>query len=328
MSSPTASLPACCMWFSVVVLSDCQALQRRNTWRRQTCQSLATNVSNLKLTEALDCIADGRMQFCTIPSVSRDLPFIDLTGMGDTLNPWLSIIVPVLNEASSIAIRISRIRGLESTVGGLEIIVVDGKSKDGSADCAKGADLVLSSNPGRATQMNHGARHARGDVLLFLHADTDLPDSAMPLIKSWWNSGGQWGAFHVIVEGRSSWLKAVSAGINLRSRLTGIVTGDQAIYLTRATFDDEDGYAEIPLMEDVELSGRLRRRSWPHLIRQPARTSGRRWDQHGVFRTIVFMWGLRFAYFLGRDPGVLAERYYPNTDDFKKSPDHHDGSFP
>tara|TARA_B100000945_G_scaffold307715_1_gene296516 strand:+ start:1250 stop:1948 length:699 start_codon:yes stop_codon:yes gene_type:complete len=225
--------------------------------------------------------------------------------------PWLSIIVPVLNEAAMINGLISSIRGFTTEPGLVEIIVVDGGSQDESVVLSAGADQVLVSDPGRSLQMNVGARHSRGEVLLFLHADTYLPDMAIDHIKAWASAGGQWGAFEVTVVGQSPWLSAVSAGINLRSRLTGIVTGDQAMYVTRRVFDEEGGFAGIALMEDIELSHRLRKRSWPYLIRVPVRTSGRRWDDNGVFKTMLFMWRLRVAYALGRDPSTLAERYYP-----------------
>lgn len=228
------------------------------------------------------------------------------------MNPSLSIIVPVLNEGDSIAGLISELRTLaRDQPMSTEIIVVDGGSQDGSTDEALGADQVLQCDPGRAAQMNFGAGHAHGDVLLFLHADTTLPGKALSYLRQWFETGGQWGAFRVAVTGCSRLLPLVSAGINLRSGVTGIVTGDQAMFITRELFEREGGFAAIPLMEDVELSRRLRQKCRPFLVNQPVHTSGRRWESHGVLRTVFFMWRLRIEYALGADPVRLVRRYYP-----------------
>ncbi|MEM7364934.1 MAG: TIGR04283 family arsenosugar biosynthesis glycosyltransferase [Pseudomonadota bacterium] len=224
----------------------------------------------------------------------------------------MSVVIPVLNEAGLVEDAIRHVRSQDGLVEReLEIIVVDGGSSDGTAQRAANADRVLVSDPGRAIQMNLGARHARGDVVLFLHADTQLPDAAVAGIRTWFRRGGVWGGFHVAVHGQSPWLKVVSRGINLRARVSGILTGDQAIYTTRKVLEEEGYFAEIPLMEDIELSRRFRKRCWPFLIHQPVRTSGRRWDQGGVFRTVGFMWYLRICYALGRDPAELASLYRP-----------------
>jgi rSAM/selenodomain-associated transferase 2 len=172
------------------------------------------------------------------------------------------------------------------------------------------ADQVLSAPRGRALQMNVGAAKANGDVLLFLHADTRLPGEAERLVLDGLaRSGHAWGRFDVVIEGRHPMLRLVAAMMNLRSRLTGIATGDQAIFVKRDAFQAAGGFPEIPLMEDIALSKRLKRGGRPLCLRERATTSGRRWETHGVFRTILLMWRLRLAYFLGADPAALAGRY-------------------
>ncbi len=216
----------------------------------------------------------------------------------------ISVIVPVLDEAACIVACLEALQGLRAA--GHEVIVVDGGSRDASVELAAPlADRVLRAPRGRATQMNAGAREAGGAMLLFLHADTRLPADAARAVLAC--SG--WGRFDVEIEGRHALLPVVARIMNLRSHLTGIATGDQAIFVRRALFERVGGYAEIPLMEDIELSRRLRRTSPPVCLRQRAITSGRRWEERGVLRTVFLMWRLRLAYFLGADPRRLAERY-------------------
>ena len=154
--------------------------------------------------------------------------------------------------------------------------------------------------------MNAGARDALGSVLLFLHADTLLPADAMQAVT---NARGEWGRFDVAIDGAGPLLALVAFAMNARSRLTGIATGDQAIFVSRAAFEAVGGFPPIPLMEDVALSRALLRRSRPACLRQRAVTSGRRWQRHGTVRTILLMWRLRLAYALGADPHRLARRY-------------------
>jgi rSAM/selenodomain-associated transferase 2 len=157
--------------------------------------------------------------------------------------------------------------------------------------------------------MNLGARAAAGDILVFLHADTTLPVGALPAIAAALDAGTQWGRFDVRIEGRSPLLWMVARMMNARSRLTGIATGDQAIFARRDAFEAVGGFPAIPLMEDVALSRALRRRAPPCCLRLAVTTSARRWERHGVLRTIVLMWRLRLAYALGADPHRLAHRY-------------------
>jgi len=211
----------------------------------------------------------------------------------------LSVVVPVLNEAGGMRDALQALAPLRAR--GHEVIVVDGGSSDGTREIAAGlCDRVLSAPQGRAAQMNAGARVANGDVLLFLHADTRLPaDFMIP-------DASVWGRFDVRIDGRHPLLKVVACAMNLRSRLTGIATGDQAIFVRRALFP---GFPEIALMEDVALSGVLKKIGSPSCLRERVVTSGRRWEAHGVLRTIFLMWRLRLLYFLGVSPDALARKY-------------------
>ncbi len=221
----------------------------------------------------------------------------------------LSVIVPVLDEAAGIVGALSALQPLRAR--GHEIIVVDGGSRDGTAALAAPlADRVAVAPRGRASQMNQGAALANGDGLLFLHADTRLPPGADQLVAEALGSEGRvWGRFDVRVEGRSPLLGVVAHCMNLRSRLTGIATGDQAIFASRAAFQTLGGFPAIALMEDIAFSRRARRLGAPACLRASVVTSGRRWDRHGVLRTVFFMWRLRLAYFCGASPDELARRY-------------------
>jgi rSAM/selenodomain-associated transferase 2 len=194
---------------------------------------------------------------------------------------------------------------------GSEVIVVDGGSRDGTVERALPfADAVFTATRGRASQMNAGAARARGEILLFLHADTRLPEAADALVVDGLKRARRgWGRFDVAIEGRHPLLGVVACLMNLRSRLTGIATGDQAIFVTRSLFTAAGGYPEIALMEDIALSKRLKRFGPPLCLKHRLTTSGRRWEQNGVLRTILLMWRLRLAYWLGADPAKLALRY-------------------
>lgn len=221
----------------------------------------------------------------------------------------LSIVIPVLNEAATIAASLDALAPLRAR--GAEIIVVDGGSVDDTASLARPhANFVIASARGRATQMNAGAAIARGDILLFLHADTRLPDGADRLVRDGLaTSGRAWGRFDVAIEGKHPLLPFVAAAMNMRSRLTGIATGDQAVFVTREASDAVGGFPEIALMEDITLARKLKRVSRPLCLSASVTTSGRRWEKRGVLRTILLMWRLRLAYFFGAKPDDLARRY-------------------
>lgn len=221
----------------------------------------------------------------------------------------LSVIIPCLNEAEGFAELLQALAPLR--VRGAEIVVVDGGSTDGTPEIARPlADQVISAPRGRAMQMNAGAARARGDLLLFLHADCRLPVAADGLIVDGLNRARKtWGRFDVALYGIHPLLRVVAAMMNLRSRLTGIATGDQGIFVTRSLFEAAGRYPEIALMEDIALTRKLKAFGQPLALRHRIIVSGRRWEKHGLLRTILLMWRLRFQYWLGADPNKLAERY-------------------
>jgi rSAM/selenodomain-associated transferase 2 len=221
----------------------------------------------------------------------------------------LSIVMPVLNEGEGIAGALDALAGMRAL--GVEVIVVDGGSRDATVQRARmRADRVISASRGRALQMNAGAEKSSGDVLLFLHADTRLPaDAEHIVLNGLQRSGRTWGRFDVKIDGRNPLLAVIARLMNIRSRLTGIATGDQAIFVRREAFRAAGGFTAIPLMEDIALSKRLKRVSRPLCLRECVVTSGRRWENHGVLNTVLLMWRLRLAYFFGADPQALARRY-------------------
>ena len=221
----------------------------------------------------------------------------------------LSIIIPALNEASNIPALLASLQPLRQR--GAEIVVVDGGSCDRTASLAQdGADRVITSDPGRAKQMNAGAAAANGEILCFLHADSILPDGADGLIINGLSrSQHSWGRFDVRITGNHPMLGVIARLMNLRSRLTGIATGDQGMFVTRSLFEAAGRFPEIALMEDIALSRALKIYGPPLCIGHKLITSGRRWEKHGVWSTILTMWRLRLAYWLGADPDRLAARY-------------------
>jgi rSAM/selenodomain-associated transferase 2 len=221
----------------------------------------------------------------------------------------LSVIIPCLNEAEGIAESLQALAPLRAR--GAEIVVVDGGSTDNTPELARPlADQVIAAPRGRALQMNAGAAQARGDLLLFLHADCRLPPAADGVIVDGLNRGRKtWGRFDTTLTGSHPLLPIVGAMMNLRSRLTGVATGDQGIFVTRSLFEAAGRYPEIALMEDVVLTQKLKFFSKPLALRHRIIVSGRRWEKHGVLRTIFLMWWLRFQYWLGADPDKLANRY-------------------
>jgi rSAM/selenodomain-associated transferase 2 len=219
----------------------------------------------------------------------------------------ISIIVPALNEANGIAAALGALEPLRAR--GHEIIVVDGGSDDATAVVARPlADCVLSSRRGRAAQMNAGAGAARGEALLFLHADSRLPGDADALVAGAL-AQREWGRFDVRIDSAHRGLSMVGFMMNLRSRWTGIATGDQAMFVRRTTFEVAGGFPDLALMEDIALSSALGRIGPPACLRERVLTSGRRWERRGVLPTIFLMWRLRLMYFLGADPQRLARVY-------------------
>lgn len=221
----------------------------------------------------------------------------------------VSIVVPMLNEEAELAGLFANLAPFAER--GAEVIIVDGGSTDQSVAIAERTGwAVVRSARGRAAQMNAGAARARGDVLLFLHADTRLPGRSCELATAALADGRfEWGRFDVRIAGERPLLRVVAAMMNGRSRLTGIATGDQAIFVTRRAFDKVGGFPDQPLMEDIEFSKRLLHLSRPACLEERVITSARRWETHGVWRTILLMWRLRFDYWRGVPAGVLADFY-------------------
>ncbi|CAM3874436.1 TIGR04283 family arsenosugar biosynthesis glycosyltransferase [Vreelandella rituensis] len=220
----------------------------------------------------------------------------------------LSIVIPVLNEASTLAATLEALVPLRHS--GVEVIVVDGGSQDATLTLARPlADQVLEGPVGRARQMNLGAYAASGEWLLFLHADTHLPEDALPAISRALGGNRVWGRFDIHLSGASSMLPMISAMMNRRSRLTGIATGDQAMFMTLNAFERVGGFPDQPLMEDIEISRKLKRLSRPACLGQKVTSAGRRWDNHGAWKTILLMWGLRYRYWRGETAERLAEEY-------------------
>ena len=221
----------------------------------------------------------------------------------------VSIIIPVLNEAGHIADTLLPL--LPCRDQGHEVIVVDGGSDDATVTLAEQhADSVLHSDAGRALQMNQGIGAAEGDVLLFLHADTRLPAGAIENIIAVVEDGHFWGRFNVRLTGKHVLFRVIESMMNLRSCITGVATGDQAIFVSRESIDIVGSYPSLPLMEDIEFSKRLRNLGWPACLRRPVLTSSRRWEDRGILRTMLLMWRLRLLYFLGVPAEKLASQYH------------------
>ncbi len=227
--------------------------------------------------------------------------------------PWadsviISVIIPAFNETSVITATLRVLQPLRAH--GHEVIVVDGGSRDGTPRIAAPfADRVLVAPRGRARQMNAGAAVANGAVLWFLHADTLAPADAAEQIARAGGRGYSWGRFDVRLSSQKRLLRLVAWAMNRRSCLSGIATGDQGLFVERLLFKALGGYPDQPLMEDVELSRRLKRYGRPACLLGPIVTSARRWERNGVWATIALMWCLRLAYFCGADARMLQRRY-------------------
>lgn len=232
----------------------------------------------------------------------------------------LSIIIPTLNEADTITALLGDLAALRAA--GHELILVDGGSSDATRTLAEPlVDRLLDAPRGRAAQMNAGAQVAAGELLWFLHADSRVPAATAEALLAAARAGGRpavrpgvrpvmrWGRFDVRLSGRHPLLRVIERAMNLRSCLSGIATGDQGLFVTRADFNALGGFPDIPLMEDIALSRRLRRLARPLCLRPALITSSRRWESRGILRTMVLMWRLRLAYALGADPARLARLY-------------------
>ncbi|SEO57584.1 TIGR04283 family arsenosugar biosynthesis glycosyltransferase [Aquisalimonas asiatica] len=222
----------------------------------------------------------------------------------------ISVIIPVLDEAAGIADTLAPLQ--PARAAGHEIVVVDGGSSDGTPEiAARLADRVVEGPRGRAAQMNRGAELASGDLYWFLHADTRAPDGAIEALVDACSGGRRvWGFFQVRLSAPGAAFRVIGTAMTWRSRLTGIATGDQGLFASRRLFDGVGGFPSVPLMEDVALSQALRQRQLPVCLPLQLHTSARRWQEHGIVRTVLLMWRLRLAYFLGADPARLHERYY------------------
>ena len=229
----------------------------------------------------------------------------------------ISIVIPVLNEALGLPVLLSSLADAitDWPRSRLEIIMVDGGSTDETLALARShVDQLISSAPGRARQQNAGAAVARHDLLFFLHADSVVPVDFLTQLDGAWSSGAQWGRFNISFDS-SQWRYRLLAWLmNWRSRLTGICTGDQGLFIRRDLFVRLGGFADVPLMEDIEISRRVRRQQAPCCVRGPLLTSSRRWRTQGFITTVLFMWSLRWRYFFGASPQRLVKLYYPGRD--------------
>lgn len=227
----------------------------------------------------------------------------------------ISIIIPVLNDADALRALLPALQAQREA--GHEVLVVDGGSADGSMTVARAlADRVLMTGTGRARQMNLGADNASHEILLFLHADSLLPaDGPGRIQDALADAGRHWGRFNVSFDQRGPVFATIAALMNWRSRLSGVATGDQGIFVRKSAFYRVGGYESIALMEDIALSKALRKLSWPACLPVRVRTSARRWQREGVLRTILLMWFLRLAYFAGADTDTLARWYYRPAED-------------
>lgn len=219
-----------------------------------------------------------------------------------------SFIIPTLNESHFIQACLVDLQTLKDAC---EIIIVDGGSNDNTLIIAKPlADKIIKSTPGRARQMNVGAKQAKGETLVFLHADTFLPENALDLItKALTKTNNGWGRFNIQLKGKHPMLKVIAVFMNFRSCLTGIATGDQVIFVSKQLFDKVGGYPDIALMEDISFCAKLKNFSDFTCIKAKVTSSGRRWEKNGIFKTILLMWRLRLGHFFGENPDTLSTLY-------------------
>ena len=235
--------------------------------------------------------------------------------------PLLSVVVPCLNEQSNIVSCLQKLQryrvggAATETRLGLEIIVVDGGSTDNTCELARRhADCVMTTPAGRARQMNAGAAVARGQWLLFLHTDTQLPENVGDWLNKLISTAKLWGFFELRLSGGHPFFRVIERAICWRARLSRVATGDQCQFVRRSVFAQLQGFAALPLMEDIELSRRLRKLSSPLIWRSPVCTSSRRWERDGILTTVLLMWWLRLAFFMGVSPSRLHRMYYRQGD--------------
>lgn len=222
---------------------------------------------------------------------------------------FVSIIIPVLNEENSIKKFLQQLQSYRKL--GHEVIVVDGGSQDKTCTIASAlADKVIESQPGRAIQMNSGTKQAQFNVLWFLHADTVISENAIDNIQQVLTENGKnWGRFNIKLSGSNILFRVIEFMINIRSRVTGIATGDQGIFVNRKTFESVGGYSDLPLMEDIDLSKKLKKISKPICLKEKLTTSSRRWEKNGIFSTVLLMWRLRLLYWIGVSADRLSRQY-------------------
>jgi rSAM/selenodomain-associated transferase 2 len=240
-----------------------------------------------------------------------DVPPARVAAAGERLTELndLSFVIPVLNEESIIASLLGSLQTYR--LRGAEIVLVDGGSSDKTIAMAQPwVDKLVTSKAGRARQMNSGAKVVTRKYLCFLHADTQLPDNAGERLLAFMASDCCWGRFDIRLSGSRWMFVVISTLINWRSRLSGIATGDQAIFMTYQAFAAVDGFPTIPLMEDVAISRKLKLLGQPYFIDSPVTTSSRRWEKNGICKTILLMWKLRWQYYRGVSPEKLYDQYY------------------
>lgn len=221
----------------------------------------------------------------------------------------LSIIIPVLNEEHFLAVNKERLVSLLQE--GHEILIVDGGSQDDSVSIARSLGCeVFCTRASRGHQLGYGANRSKNDVLLFLHADTHLPSHTAKMVaQALVGPEQRWGRFDVRFSNPHPVFRVIAWFMNKRSCLTGIVTGDHALFIKRELYFSCGGYRDVPLMEDVELCRRLKKHASPVCLSEEVVTSSRRWEQNGIFKTVIMMWWLRLMFFFGWSPEKLARLY-------------------